>query len=368
MSDEALRRAIAFMGTAFVVVVGATLLLLVLRSGPREGAPPASPSGVATGSGLAAPSPTPSPSPSPSPSPTLTASPTPSPTPTASPTPTPVPTPTPTPVPGATLTFVNLVLDATDDPAGEDRIITFTSDGPGTVTAVLANEGPQTTVMCMKRGTKDLGCKDWASGTFTAKTTQAHTNWRVTLRGSGIESPTVDLTVNFQALAAKVKIMNARFNGTEDPDQNGIQVRFVPRTDGDAHLLATWGGHPFVYEIDTFDETTGTGGATYPNQGPATNVDQPTPVTANDTWRLVLQNTETGFGIDRPDRHDQLAVGSPATGPADDVAGRPGNPNDTMTIAIPTRASRPNPRVTPSPVTVVPRTAPARLAPRTPPR
>jgi hypothetical protein len=188
------------------------------------------------------------------------------------------------------------VLDASDDPAGEDRIITFTSDGPGTVTAVLASDGAQTTVMCMKRGTKDLGCKDWARGTFTSKTTQAHTNWRVTLRGSGIESPTVDLTVNFQAVAAKVKIMNARFNGTEDPDQNGIQVRFVPRTDGDAHLLATWGGHPFVYEIDTFDETTGTGGATYPNQGPATNVDQPTPVTANDTWRLVLQNTETGFG------------------------------------------------------------------------
>ena len=56
------------------------------------------------------------------------------------------------------------------------------------------------------------------------------------------------------------------------------------------------GGHPFVYEVDTFDETTGSGGASYPNQGPATNVDLSSPVTANDTWRIVLQNIETGFG------------------------------------------------------------------------
>jgi hypothetical protein len=195
------------------------------------------------------------------------------------------------------LTFVGLQLDSADDPTGEDRVITFTSDGAGTMSVKLVSQSPQgTTHMCWRAGTKELGCKDWAKGTFNGKTSQAHTTWRVTVRGTGIATPVVDVTVTYHAVAPKVKIANARFNGTAEPGLNGIQVRFVPRADGDAHLLASWGGHPFIYEIDTFDETTGSGGPSYPNQGPATNVDQPTPVTANDTWRLVLQNIETGFG------------------------------------------------------------------------
>ena len=200
-------------------------------------------------------------------------------------------------MPAATLTFVGLKLDAQDDPGGADRIITFTSDGAGKISVKLVSQTPQgTTHMCFKAGAKELGCKDWSKGTFNGTTTQAHTNWRVTVRGTGIATPIVDVTVTYQVVKPKVKIANARFDGTAEPELNGIQVRFVPRSAGDARLVASWGGHPFTYEVDTFNETSGAGGPSYPNQGPSTNVDLATPVTATDTWRLILQNIDTGFG------------------------------------------------------------------------
>lgn len=290
MNDQALRRAVGVMGTLLVVVIAATALVMLSRGGKNgSGTASASPTGggAVVGSASASPSTVASsgapaslePSVGPSSTPSAGAS------------------PTPIPAPAAMLTFVGLRLDATDDPAGADRVITFTSDGPGTMSVKLVSQTPQgTTHICYRAGTKSLGCKDWSKGTFNGKTSQAHTKWSVTVRGSGSATPVVDVTVTYQAVAPRVTIEHARFNGTAEPTLNGIQVRFAPRGAGDAHLVAEWGGHPFAYEIDTFDETTGGGGPSYPNQGPATNVDQATPVTATDTWRLVLQNIETGFG------------------------------------------------------------------------
>lgn len=203
----------------------------------------------------------------------------------------------PLPAPLASITFVGLALDATDDPAGLPRTITFRSDGAGTVTAKLGSSTPQgTTHMCLQVGAKVIGCNDIAKGTFTGKTSQAHANWQVTLQGTGTAAPIVDLTVTFQSLAPSATIAHARFDGTDFPDTNGIQARFSARAVGDAHLVGSWGGHPFQYEIDLFDETSSTGDATFPDQGPSTNVDQTFPVTAGD-WRIVLQNAEGGFGI-----------------------------------------------------------------------
>ena len=101
----------------------------------------------------------------------------------------------------------------------------------------------------------------------------------------------------FQTLTPSVKIENARFDGTDSPAQNGITVLIVPRADGDARLVAEWGGHPFEYEIHTFNVTKGTDGPDYPQQGPDVGVDKAIPVTANDTWRITLKNSATGFGI-----------------------------------------------------------------------
>lgn len=297
MTDQTLRRVIGVMGTLLAVVLAATVLLMVSRGGSGgsgSGAGSATPSGSPSGSGSAVASASASPADGPSAAASASLGPSIAP-PVASASA--VPSASVPPVPAATLTFVGLKLDAEDDPGGEDRIITFTSDGPGKMSVKLVSQTPQgTTHMCFRAGTKELGCKDWSKGTFNGTTTQAHTNWRVTVRGSGIATPVVDVAVTYQVVKPKVKIANARFNGTAEPELNGIQVRFAPRAAGDAHLVASWGGHPFTYEIDTFNETTGGGGPSYPNQGPAISVDLATPVTANDTWRLILQNIDIGFG------------------------------------------------------------------------
>lgn len=294
MTDQTLRRVVGVMGTLLVVVLAATVLLMLSRGGSGgSGSASASPSGSpsASDAAVASGSATTSGVPSASAGATLAPSIAPSASPSA------IPSATAIPVPAAMLTVVGLKLDAADDPAGEDRIITFTSDGAGKMSVKLVSQTPQgTTHMCFRAGTKELGCKDWSKGTFNGTTTQAHTNWRVTVRGSGIATPVVDVTVTYQVVKPKVKIVNARFNGTAEPELNGIQVRFVPRAAGDARLVASWGGHPFGYEIDTFDETTGAGGPSYPDQGPSISVDLATPVTADDTWRLILQNIDTGFG------------------------------------------------------------------------
>ena len=289
MTDRNLRSLVAVLVALLLLVVGATIVVLGGRSDRPSSSSTPSP---ATGGSFVA---------SGSPGPTLGASPDPAPSvePTSSVSASSSAGASSSPLPAspATLTVVDLALDAAADPAGFDRIVTFRSDGPGQIAARLTSAGGQgTTHMCLQVGAKDLGCSDIASGTFTGRTAQAHANWQVTLRGSGIAAPVVSLTVTFQAIAPSVKIQHGRFDGTDFADLNGIQARFTARTAGDVHLVASWGGHPFIYEVDLIDETTGTGNATFPNQGPSTNVDRSLPV-APDDWRILLRNSEAGFGI-----------------------------------------------------------------------
>jgi hypothetical protein len=295
VTDQTLRRVVGVMGALLVVVLGATALLMVSRGGSGgagSGAASATPSGLPSGSGSAVASATASPADGPpidasqSPGPSIAPS---------AASASAVPSASVAPVPAATLTFVGLKLDAEADPGGEDRVITFTSDGKGKVSVKLVSQTPQgTTHMCFRAGTKELGCEDWSKGTFNGTTTQAHTNWRVTVRGSGVATPVVDVTVTYQVVKPTVKIANARFNGTAEPELNGIQVRFVPRLAGDA----SWrhGADTRSPTSGTFNETADAGGPSYPNQGPSVSVEQATPVTPTDTWRLILQNVDTGFG------------------------------------------------------------------------
>ena len=215
--------------------------------------------------------------------------------PTPSPSASPSPSATPKPAPLATVTFTQLKLDARGATGDRARFITFTSDGPGTVTAKLTSDSPQgTTHMILRVGSTDLQTKDWASGTMSQKTTATHATWRVTVEGNGIDTPTVEVTLTFPSFKPSVKITHADFNGTADSGYNGVQVRFVPRSAGNATLNATWGGHPFLYEIDLLNETSGSGSSTLANQGPATSTTNSFPVTAKESWKLLVQNIETG--------------------------------------------------------------------------
>jgi hypothetical protein len=289
MSDRNLRTLVGLMLGAFMVVVAVTLVVLAGRNDTPSASPSTS-AGVGS-SATASGSPTLAPSGPASPGPSTPVASTPAASSSAE------ASSSPLPAPLASLTFLGLKLDASADPAAQPRTITFRSDGAGTITAKLASSTPQgTTHMCLKVGAKVIGCNDMASGTFTGKSSQTHANWQVTLVGTGTATPVVDVMVTFQAVAPSVAIAHARFDGTDFPDTNGIQVRVTARAAGDLHLVGSWGGHPFPYDIDLFDEASGTGNATFPNQGPSTNVDRSFPIGAGD-WRMVLQNSETGFGI-----------------------------------------------------------------------
>jgi hypothetical protein len=282
MSDRAWRNVAAILAVIVVILGAAAVASLNEPSAPGASAGPAS-SGVAAASPSASSAASGTSSAGPSGSESASASPSPS--------------PTPAPALPATVTFTQLTLDARKDVGSFARFIAFTSDGPGTITATLASDTTAgTTHMCLRVGTMDVECDDWTSGTITTTTKAAHANWRVSVEGNEHATPTVELTITFPAVKPQVKISHARFDGTAYPDYNGIQVRFVPRADGDAKLAANWGGHNFVYEIDVINESSGVGGATYANLGPAPSTTKTFPVTANETWKVALQNIETGFG------------------------------------------------------------------------
>jgi hypothetical protein len=287
MTNQSWRVVAAALAVILAVLAGATIAF-VIAPGPGASASPllpSFPSGSPSGSDIAGASA----------STPASAAPTESLAPSASAS----PTPSPTPVPIAQVTITELKLDPrVPSSAGDPRFISFTSDGPGTITAQLKAISPQgTTHMCLRAGSKDIKCGDAANATIKATTTSAHVNWRVSLQGNGTFTPTVEITLTFPAAAPSIKITHARFDGTSFPDTNGVQAIFVPRVNGNARLVASWGGHPFTYEIDATNQSSGTGNQTLTNQGPSVSTNKSIPVTAGETWKILLQNSDAGFGI-----------------------------------------------------------------------
>jgi hypothetical protein len=279
MTDRNLRIAIGVMVVLIIVVLLATAMVM----GSRQPASASPSPGVPASSGSVTPgsSGEPDSSGEPSVGPDASASPS--------------ATPTSPSVPIATATVVNIQLDATDDADGADRVVTFKSEGPGTIEVNLTSaSGSDSTHMCLLRGKNEVGCKDLTSGTFTGQTSRDSANWHVHLRGVGGATPIVKVKVTFQANSPSIKVAKARFDGTDYPDTNGIEIRFKARSSGDASLAATWGAD-FTYDIDLVDQTNESGDVTLPDQGPANGVDQSWPVAAG-VWRIILSNSEPGTG------------------------------------------------------------------------
>jgi hypothetical protein len=213
-----------------------------------------------------------------------------------SPTPGDTEVPSPTPVPRASVTFTALGLDAKDDPAGADRILQFVT-GKGSITVDVSSISPQgDTIMCLTTLTKTLGCRTAASGRLSASTTKPKETFQVTLRGDGIAQPVVKVRLRFPAKSPSVTIQNARFDGTDTPDKNGITAIFTARSEGSVRIKAEWGGHPFTYRIDLSQQGQ-PGVTTYaPDEGDV-GTDQSFSVQPGKPWTLVLSNTEGGFGV-----------------------------------------------------------------------
>jgi hypothetical protein len=195
----------------------------------------------------------------------------------------------------ASFTVVDLKLDATDDPDGQARVITFTSDAPGTITVSLTSKTPQgTTHMCLSQGSKEVGCEDWAKGTFTRTTNQSNVKWTVTVIGDGIETPVVSVKATFPSSSPAMQIQQARFDGTDFPEYNGVSVAFQARTAGSVGVVATWGEQPLNTEIAIANDASGTvdvSGSGETSDG----INASIPIEAGG-YRLSLTNTEGGPG------------------------------------------------------------------------
>jgi hypothetical protein len=286
MTNQQWKITAAVLGVVFAILAGSALAIALTPGSPAATGEPSLPaSGIGLGSSSLEPSIA-----SDSPLPSAEAS--------RSESPSTSPSPTPKPARKASLTFLGLKLDASDAPSSHNRTISFTSNGAGTVTVKLATRSAQgTTHLCVTGGSSVLGCRDWTNGTFTAQALTGNVTWIVALKGEGVDTPIVDVTVSFPATKPSVKITHARFDGTSFPETNGIAVRFAPRGAGAAKLVAKWGSHNFVYDVELSNATSGTGDVSRPNQTPATSTTMAFDVTAKDTWRLEVHNAETGFGV-----------------------------------------------------------------------
>jgi len=219
---------------------------------------------------------------------------------TPEPTPSPAPTLKATPPPpgtAATIVLTSFRLDAIGDPDGAPRIITFKSQGKGPITVhvrVVSAKG--SAAMCLGVDGRSLGCKTTTDGTLSARTTSPKAAFKLTLRGGGSAAPVVEVTITFPASRPAIAIANARFDGTDYPATNGIEALFAPRIAGNVTLKATWGGHPFPYDIDLAEQG-GSGGVTLADQEPNIGVSETLPVSAGNTWKLTLRNAAAGFGV-----------------------------------------------------------------------
>jgi hypothetical protein len=201
----------------------------------------------------------------------------------------------PEPEPTATLTFVDLKLDAARDSKGRTRTIRFSTDGAGLIQAQLITHAPQGTAkMCLMAGSGFQACRNVANGTVVAKAISGHNDWTVTLRGVGVFTPVTDIVLTFPARSPSVTISHARLDGRILENYNGIRVRVAPRADGSLRLLASWPSRSLVYGIELVNAANGAGNVSLRDQGPATETDQTLAVTGGATWRLSLRSQEVG--------------------------------------------------------------------------
>jgi hypothetical protein len=196
------------------------------------------------------------------------------------------------------ITFTGVKLDARSDPAGKARTFTFRTDGPGSVSAKLVAKSPQgTTRFCLKVGATGTPlCRIWAAGTLTGLTSaKGKTTFSVTAIGQGIATPTVDVQLTFRALAPSVTVTNARFDGTDSSDYNGLNGQLKVKAAGSISVKASWGGHPFDYTYSLVDLTDPTGGGVFNGNG--VGLERTDTATTDHQMAFSLVNSDSGFGI-----------------------------------------------------------------------
>ena len=151
---------------------------------------------------------------------------------------------------GNTATIRGLKLDGADDPAGQDRQITFRTNGPAAVSMRLVVVAPNAVDACLAVNAVQLYCTSGHSFTMTGETSRSNATWTLSLRGQHAETPKLDVTLEFPAAEPTLTIDGAWFDGAARPDYNGVVIELKPSTGSPVSIDAAWeGNQPWRFTI-----------------------------------------------------------------------------------------------------------------------
>lgn len=208
------------------------------------------------------------------------------------------PTPTPSPSPQAnltTITFTSMKLNAQKGTnLGLGRTFAFQTEGPGIVVVSMKSTITSgRTIMCLKLVGGTSVCRTSTAATLSGTTTRAKTSWTVTAIGSGVDAPTLDISLTFGTSHPSVTLTNGRFDGKTFP-WDGVTFRLTARKAGSIAVTANWGGHPFDYGL--LVEPASTPPHTLTSSGNSTGATATFPAVAATTYNGTLINLDDGFG------------------------------------------------------------------------
>jgi len=289
------------LGLVAVILVGATgqLLFSAMNRGTAPSNSTASPVASATAPPGQAPTPTVSP--------TLPAADaTPSASATASSAFTPAPQASGTALP-ATITFRDLMLDSAADTGGLARVFTFTSDGPGSVSAQVVAAAPLASLkMCLQVNGGTQSCATGATpGYFTgAPSGGDQALWTVTLISMDAGStPVADVAFTWRTKSPAITLSHGRLQGAPNPDSlRGVTATFKTRAAGPVGVVASWSPASVDAALTLTDITNSPGLAVDTTSYPAAQSISPPythAVAAGRTYQI--QVLDMGSDAGRPD-------------------------------------------------------------------
>ena len=147
--------------------------------------------------------------------------------------------------PAATIRFMGLIVDPIVDSSGtvgSARVFSFTSDGPGSVSAQIVGAAPMaSTVLCLTMDGASVGCDRGASPGMTRLAATAHSVWTVSLISPDPMPPSVDVEFTWPTDHPAMSLNHGRFQGFPNPDSlRTLSATFTTRAAGTLSLEADW--------------------------------------------------------------------------------------------------------------------------------
>jgi hypothetical protein len=206
----------------------------------------------------------------------------------------------------ADLTFRDLMLDYASEPGATTRTFSFTTDGPGSVSAQVVTAAPlATSRMCIEANGGADNCETGATPGFVAVAPAGdHAEWTVTLVATETGStPVVDVAFRWPTKAPAITLSHGRLQGAPNPDSlRGATATFKTRSTGTISVSATWPTASVDAALTLSDLTASPGSAVDQSRYTAAASIEPVyshAVKAGRTYQIQLQNS--GADSDRPD-------------------------------------------------------------------